>query len=581
MPVATPVHEQTRHKTIKERLAQLRRVVGFQSKSLLEIADGIGEFSHAPIKGIVKIIHGIIESLEKVEQYRESCIALNKTLEVFETVITMQQSEALIPEAKQVIDEIAADVCQWHPEEWSSTWGPVEVENFERLFKKHHNALQSLMEKFIARGTAALLEGQETLKKALEELKIAQRKTSLNVDVFDLDFQRLYLSSDTFREKVEAARLELNGGDAQGPKAYMQEWLKQRVWPEGHDYPLYVLRSKDLGLQGPNFHVLDWPLPDHPEDKVYRAQLAGAQLDPSGKPTLFAIKDLDLARETQGEVGFTSFLGVWKPRDNASHGKPRITGSTMKLIFEWCDGGDVTRYLPDQQTASKPVDLLQLVADVAYGIQYLHSAPRRVAHCDITPTSVLITAEGVAKLTSFYHSKAIREYNEVTNNSASVPLEDPLWSAPEAIGTSAYSDRSERKHCLASDIYGFALVALYILTGKEPYKKGDRRSMWDAVRNDEPATFEDSFTEEAKAALREHSHLTEDGIVELWGLLTDCWAKDRHQRPTINTVVERLNALPEVNLIRRETPSTDDEAIQAPTPDASSETNSYITETAA
>ncbi|KZS94851.1 kinase-like protein [Sistotremastrum niveocremeum HHB9708] len=347
------------------------------------------------------------------------------------------------------------------------------------------------MEKFIARGMAALLEGQETLKKELEELKIVQEKTRLNVDVFDLDFQRLYLSSVTFREKVEAVRLELNSRDAQvcaralrsaecfvlttspqGPKAYMQEWLKQRVWPKGHDYPLYVLRSKDLGLQGPNFQLLEWRLPDHPEDKVYRAQLAGAQLDPSGKPTLFAIKDLDLARETQGErierqiklmstfdhPNIVSLIGVWEPRDNASHGKP----STMKLIFEWCDGGNVTRYLPDQQAASKPVDLLQLVADVAHGIQYLHSAPRRVAHCDITPTSVLITAEGVAKLTSFYHSKAIREYNEVTNNSASVPLEDPLWSAPEAIGTSAYSSRSERKHCLASDIYGFALVALYV-----------------------------------------------------------------------------------------------------------------------
>ncbi|KZS94854.1 hypothetical protein SISNIDRAFT_548811 [Sistotremastrum niveocremeum HHB9708] len=150
-------------------------------------------------------------------------------------------------------------------------------------------------------------------------------------------------------------------------------------------------------------------------------------------------------------------------------------------------------------------------------------------------------------------------------------MEDHRWTAPEAVGRDVIS---KGKHCLASDIYGFGLVSFFILTGKEPYALADRsQSMRDAVRKEEPAKFEDSFTEEAKAALREHSHLTEDGIVELWGLLTDCWAKDRHQRPTINTVIERLNALPEVSLIRRETPSTDAQASQAPTPDTSSDTS--------
>ena len=176
---------------------------------------------------------------------------------------------------------------------------------------------------------------------------------------------------------------------------------------------------------------------------------------------------------------------------------------------------------------------LQLLADVASGLAYLHSCC--VIHADIKPDNVLLSASTppVAKLADFGGSVLRREGSKtretLMGERGTLVFMDPRLIDPTgSIRTS-------------SDVYSFGVLAWQVLSGLEPYEAEIMAVL------PRPATGP-QFVE----ALRRHvlsggrppaAALVERGVSpDVVVLVESCWAPAQGDRPTMADVQRALEA---------------------------------------
>jgi len=127
------------------------------------------------------------------------------------------------------------------------------------------------------------------------------------------------------------------------------------------------------------------------------------------------------------------------------------------MITEYLEEGSLFDHLHKKRTAMDDERMLYIVEDIALGMNYLHS--RKVLHCDLKSSNVLIDSNWNVKLCDFGLSR-IRSKLDKTTLIGRVGT--PHWMAPEILRGNKYEEYS--------DVYSFGMILWEIVTGNIPYK---------------------------------------------------------------------------------------------------------------
>ena len=127
-------------------------------------------------------------------------------------------------------------------------------------------------------------------------------------------------------------------------------------------------------------------------------------------------------------------------------------GNTLALIMEYVQGESLQQLLLRQQLSTDVA--VNFAGQLLDALAYAHE--NGVIHRDVSPANVIITPEGVAKLTDF---GLAREAGDLRVSSAGVPMGSPWYMSPEQVrGTDQPDGRT--------DIYSMGSVLHEMLTGR-------------------------------------------------------------------------------------------------------------------
>jgi serine/threonine protein kinase len=136
-------------------------------------------------------------------------------------------------------------------------------------------------------------------------------------------------------------------------------------------------------------------------------------------------------------------------------------GTEPYLVMEFVDGVALGTRL-EREGRLQEGEAVGLITQVAEGLHHAHQ--RGLLHRDVKPDNVLVTAEGVAKLTDLGLGKELDAAAELTRTGTG--LGTPNFMAPEQFRDAKHAD----VHC---DIYSLAATLYQMLTGELPFGSGD------------------------------------------------------------------------------------------------------------
>jgi eukaryotic-like serine/threonine-protein kinase len=146
------------------------------------------------------------------------------------------------------------------------------------------------------------------------------------------------------------------------------------------------------------------------------------------------------------------------------------------LVLEYVSGGGLDRKLSG--SLQDPGVSAKLIESLARAIHYAHR--RGIVHRDLKPANVLLTEDGIPKITDFGLAKLLERDDGLTN--VGELLGTPSYMAPEQVkGTS-------RQITPATDVYALGAILYEMLTGRPPFKGTTPLSTLEQVSSQEPLT---------------------------------------------------------------------------------------------
>ncbi len=145
------------------------------------------------------------------------------------------------------------------------------------------------------------------------------------------------------------------------------------------------------------------------------------------------------------------------------------------LSLEFVEGGSLDRKLAGAPLSAR--EAATLLNTLAAAMRHAHE--RGVIHRDLKPANILLTLDGVPKITDFGLAKRI--FEEQSGQTASgAMLGTPSYMAPEqALGNS-------RDSGVAADVYALGAILYELLTGRPPFRGATLLDTLEQVRSQEP-----------------------------------------------------------------------------------------------
>ncbi|KAG9079215.1 hypothetical protein FS749_008725 [Ceratobasidium sp. UAMH 11750] len=168
--------------------------------------------------------------------------------------------------------------------------------------------------------------------------------------------------------------------------------------------------------------------------------------DSSGK----SISTIQFSKSRRGELGSllkgAHVVRLWDTLDHRREAlADHTTTSNISIVSPWMENGTLLEYI-----AKNPeVNRFQLCIQVSAGLAHLHESDN--VHGDVKSPNVLISENGVAKLTDFGNT-ALKKYTLEFTGTTSGSNISVRWTAPEVlVGDSAYTKEA--------DIYALGMVS--------------------------------------------------------------------------------------------------------------------------
>ena len=134
------------------------------------------------------------------------------------------------------------------------------------------------------------------------------------------------------------------------------------------------------------------------------------------------------------------------------------SGGLPYLSLEFINGGPL-----DRQIAGKPQpprDAAQLVETLARAMHFAHG--HRIVHRDLKPANILMTEDGVPKITDFGLAKNIEEIDSSQTRSGTI-MGTPSYMAPEQARGEIHNIGPH------SDLYSLGAILYELVTGRPPF----------------------------------------------------------------------------------------------------------------
>lgn len=192
----------------------------------------------------------------------------------------------------------------------------------------------------------------------------------------------------------------------------------------------------------------------------------------------------------------------------------------LGMVSRWMEHGNLQEYIQKNPA----VERYPLCIQVAAALKYLHS--KNMVHGDMKAGNILVSQDGVAKLTDFDHSimsDCSLRFSETTRIGGGTLR----WMAPELVILEPSHQRNKR-----TDIYALGMTLLEIITGSVPYGSQCRKDF--QVYN--------KLKEKVLPERAEQFDQDERGV-GVWALLVRCWDHDPDVRPSADEVLDLLRHL--------------------------------------
>ncbi|KAG0006351.1 hypothetical protein BGZ65_008591, partial [Modicella reniformis] len=134
------------------------------------------------------------------------------------------------------------------------------------------------------------------------------------------------------------------------------------------------------------------------------------------------------------------------------------------LVVPYHPLGNLRRYIADQRVNLNPLQQLQIIHDIASGLELLHQ--RGAQHLNLHSANVLISLQGMAILTDIGRVNNRAEVGMAPKPTAELERIRSLavvFLAPEVLASNSFSSRSE--------VYALGMIMFELLTGRVAFEK--------------------------------------------------------------------------------------------------------------
>lgn len=171
----------------------------------------------------------------------------------------------------------------------------------------------------------------------------------------------------------------------------------------------------------------------------------------------------------------------------------------LYLVMEYIDGESLNTLRRAAGDALVPRRLaLKIIADTAAGLHAAHQLASTdgnalgIVHRDVSPQNILISYNGVVKVTDFGIAKAVGRISQTTDTTLKGK---PAFMAPEQISGGDVDCRA--------DVFALGIVAYQLLCGKHPFRGQNDLATVSNIQSDRPILPPRHFNSTLSAGLEE------------------------------------------------------------------------------
>ncbi|MBD3179559.1 MAG: protein kinase [Candidatus Latescibacteria bacterium] len=142
--------------------------------------------------------------------------------------------------------------------------------------------------------------------------------------------------------------------------------------------------------------------------------------------------------------------------------------STYYIVMEYIEGISLRTLMDRRHPLEEDISML-IAHGICYGLTHAHR--HGIIHRDIKPANIMISREGVVKITDFGLAKLIR--GQVSQTQSGSLLGTPLYMSPEQ----AIGDNVD----VRSDIFSLGSICYEMVTGKKPFNGNNYASVIQSI----------------------------------------------------------------------------------------------------